>query len=313
MGSPCRVVVAGGPADLACRLRDLVHGLEARWSRFVPKSEVNALNRASGTVTVVSEPTYQLISRAVDGQQLTEGWFNPLMLDQLERHGYDRPWDDDRPMAGAESTDCELIKPGSCEPIALYPEASAVRLPPETKFDPGGIGKGLAIDRTIEAAIALGATTVSVELGGDLRVHGQPWYGPNWRIRVANPFDPDAEVAAFTPSEGAVTTSTTLRRCWRNGARSMHHLLDPQTGEPTATDIVSVTTCSGVAWWAEVAAKAALLSGSSRAMTMLEDLSTPGLAVTASGTILQSAAPLSAQAATLLTTNPSTATAGASE
>ena len=123
-----------------------------------------------------------------------------------------------------------------------------------------------------------------VDLGGDLRVQGEPWYGPQWRIGVDHPLFPGTELAAFTPTEGAVTTSTTLRRAWPGpGGERLHHLLDPATGRPSTGDVVAVTTCSSQAWWAEVAAKAALLAGSEAAPGVVAGLGTPGIVVTADG------------------------------
>lgn len=280
MGSPARVVADGGPDDVAISARDLVWMLERRWSRFLDTSEISALNRAPGCVTLVSEATYTLIDYAVRAQDSTKGLFNPLMLRQLETHGYERSWE-----AGTPLPDGGSVTPATHEPIVLYPEISAVRLPEGTRFDPGGIGKGLAVDLAIEFCMSSGAESASVEIGGDLRVYGSPWYGSEWRIGVANPFDPSTDIATFTPTAGAVTTSSTLKRSWVSGEQQFHHLLDPRTGWPSDTDVVAVTTCSEMAWWSEVAAKSAIIAGSSQAVSVLEALGTPGAIVTADGNV----------------------------
>ena len=281
MGSPCRVVVESNRADLTAIVRDLVDDLERRWSRFRTDSEVSALNRAAGRPTVVSEATYALVATAARASELTGGRFNPLMLEQLEVNGYRSSWADEPPTPGHEP-----IGPGSVESITLFPEARAVLLPEGTRFDPGGIGKGLAVDRAIEACRSAGTAFASVELGGDLRVFGSPWYGDRWVIGVADPLRSGADIATLTPTEGAVTTSTTLKRRWFDGRRWCHHLLDPATGRSADTDLVAVSTCSSEAWWAEVAAKTAVLAGSSRVVETLRRLGTPGVAVTAGGRLI---------------------------
>lgn len=281
MGSPARVVVDGGPDGLAADVRNFLWRLEQLWSRFLATSEIAALNRAPDCVNVVSPATYTLISYAVRAQEATGGVFNPLMLGQLETHGYRQSWDDGVPVASRQPA-----HPGTTEPIVLFPEISAVRLPPATRFDPGGIGKGLAIDLAIDRCVSGGATSSSVEIGGDLRVYGTPWYGSAWRIAVANPFDPGTDIATFTPTTGAVTTSSTKKRCWVTDGQSYHHLLDPETGYPSDTDIISVTTCSAETWWSEVAAKAALITGEGRAVSVLETLGTPGAIVLGDGSVV---------------------------
>lgn len=271
---------------MAVRARDLVHRMERRWSRFLDTSEVSALNRVAGKVTVVSESTFHLVSCAVTANEVTGGRFNPLMLDQLENQGYDRPWSE-----GVHVPNGGPVIPATDEVITLYPDGNAVRLPAGCRFDPGGIGKGMAVDMAMELCIANDATTACIELGGDLRVHGVPWYGPLWEIGVADPFDPDGKIASFTPTDGAVTTSTTLRRNWEVGGERFHHLLDPLTGRPSKSDLVAVTTCSSLAWWAEVACKTALIAGSKAAFEVLDDLNTPGIAVTGDGQILRGSVP----------------------
>jgi thiamine biosynthesis lipoprotein len=285
MGSPGRIVVESGAESIAESARDLVWSLEQRWSRFRPGSEISGLNRVAGRVTVVSAPTYQLIRAAVRARAATGGLFNPLMLHQLEAHGYRRPWGEDRPEPTGDA-----VRPGVDDDIVLYPEISAVRLPEGCGFDPGGIGKGLAVDLAIELCRRRGSAFASVELGGDLRVDGAPWYGDRWVIGVEDPFDPDRQIATFTPTAGAVTTSTTLRRRWSAGGRTLHHLLDPRTGQPTRSDVVAATTCADLAWWAEVAAKTAVLVGSAAAPDYLRSIGTPGAVVTEDGRILTSVA-----------------------
>lgn len=294
LGTSCRVVVGGSADDarLAAAAADQVRQLERRWSRFLPDSEICQLNRQPDRLTIVSAATFDLIRRAEQARIATGGRFNPLLLDQLEGAGYRRSWlGDGGPEANSRDATHHRPSgagPGTSEPIDLLAEVHGVRLPAGTRFDPGGLGKGLAVDRVTEWCLAEGATTVCVDLGGDLRVHGEPWYGPGWRIGVDHPLAPGTELGAFTPLKGAaVATSSTLRRAWPGpGGARLHHLLDPATGRPSASDVVAVTTCSSQAWWAEMAAKAALLAGSAEAPDVLARLGTPGIAVTADGAII---------------------------
>ncbi len=280
MGSPCRIVVDGGPADLADSGEATVHALERSWSRFQGSSEVSQLNRNAGNISIVSDETFTLIERACEARFLTAGRFNPLMLDQLEYLGYDAPWD--APPSSGETREV----PGSGMQIKTLPDVNGVILPAGTKFDPGGIGKGLAADLVTEMLINRGATTTSVELGGDLRVSGSAWLEDGWHIDVADPFGRAESLGIFRPESGAVTTSSRLRRRWVCHGVDVHHLLDPETGLPAQTDLVSVTTCSPTAWWAEVSAKTVLMAGSMAGPDLLLRFNTPGVMVTESGETL---------------------------
>ncbi len=288
MGSGCRLVVGGGPPDLIKAARRLLGRLERAWSRFDPSSEVSRLNQANGHPIIVSAETFELVQRAEAARAPTGGRFHPLLLTQLEQLGYDQPWQHcpARHHPAQHSPTANALA-ASHEQIELIAEILAVRLPNGTAFDPGGIGKGLAVDLLTELLITEGATTISVELGGDLRVHGCCWYGPQWRVDVAHPHHTDREIAAFTPDHGAVTTSSTLRRNWSTDQHRLHHLLDPATGLPSTSDIVAVTTCAGAAWWSEVAAKTALLAGSTDAIDLLYRYDVAGIVVTDDGAVLE--------------------------
>ncbi len=277
MGSPCRIVVEGGPTGLAHEAESMVARLEQMWSRFHPDSEVSQLNRAAGSITVVSPETFLLVARARDAMVLTDGAFNPLMLDQLCRLGYRESWRQP-PNEGRVSA-----QPGCTEAISLVPDISAVLLPTNSKFDPGGIGKGLAADLVTEMLIGRGASSSSVELGGDLRVSGSSWLSDDWEVQIEDPFDRALSVGAISPQGGAVASSSRLQRRWLCEGHEVHHLLDPSTGLPSATDLVAVSACSSVAWWAEVVAKVILMGGSRSAPRLLQRFGTPAVIVTEDG------------------------------
>lgn len=61
--------------------------------------------------------------------------------------------------------------------------------------------------------------------------------------------------------EGAVATSSVLRRSWRRSGETTHHLIDPRTGVPSDSAAAAVTVVAAHAHWAEVLAKAALIAG----------------------------------------------------
>lgn len=277
MGSPCRVVAPD--AELAQFGQQIVLGLERRWSRFLADSEVSSLNRCAGRLSLVSLETFRLIDCAQQAREFTGGVFNPLGLDQLEAIGYDRTW--------ADVTDsAELaahLGPMSDERIELYPEVNAVCLPAGTRFDPGGIGKGLAGDIVADTLREAGATSVQVELGGDIRVAGPEWSGGSWDVVLDDSDHGTSHAATISIPEGGVATSSVMRRRWKRGGSQMHHLIDPSTGLPAATDLDSVTVAASSLWLAEVIAKVALVGGAKQARRLLERSGTSGVLVSSEG------------------------------
>jgi thiamine biosynthesis lipoprotein len=167
MGTTAHVIVTGAEPGLAARAVERLRLLEARWSRFLPDSEISRLNEHPGVPVLVSHDTYLLVERAIEGWRLTGGLFDPTLLRELRAAGYDRSFElmragasapDDRPAdAGARPPDRATLRP-TTDAITLDPLVRTVRLPFGVELDPGGIGKGLAADLVVEELRAQGAT-----------------------------------------------------------------------------------------------------------------------------------------------------------
>lgn len=280
MGSDAHLVVVGGSQDLLDDAVRRIDELEQRWSRFIDSSEICELNRRAGSEVAVSADTVLLVERAIEAWRLTGGGFDPTVLGSVLRAGYDVSFDElgaNRP--AGKSSSALLI---GCTDIRV--DGETVGLPADTGFDPGGIGKGLAADIVIGELLAAGASGACVNLGGDLRVTGSTPNGESWTVAVEDPWT-GAPITLIGLSTGAVATSTTLRRRWTIDGELRHHLIDPQTGEPSNSDLVLTTVIAGEAWMAEVMAKAILLRGSGRAFDIVDDRNVQALTIDVDGAV----------------------------
>jgi thiamine biosynthesis lipoprotein len=280
MGSEAHLVVVGGADadDLLGMAVARIERLESLWSRFRGDSEVSELNRRAGTTVPVSPETVELVRRAVEGWWLSGGAFDPTVLGAVVRAGYDRSFE----ALGDAGT--HAPSPTVTAAADIVVGTDTVALPAGAGFDPGGIGKGLAADMVVAELLAAGAHGACVNLGGDVAVAGTGPDGAGWTVAVEHQLRPEP-LAHLGLSSGAVTTSTTLRRRWRQGGQLRHHLVDPRTGEPSGSDVDHVTVVAGKAWVAEVLGKAVLLRGSTYCFDILGGTGAEALAVTTSGEV----------------------------
>ena len=283
MGSDAHVLVVGGPLWLADRARDRIAELEQRWSRFIPDSEVNWLSRRAGSAVTVSPDTVALVAHAVDAWRVTDGAFDPTVLGDVIRAGYDESFEH---LPASTTAGTSTLRSG-CAGIEI--EGRRVRLPAGTGFDPGGIGKGLAADLVATETLAAGADGVCINLGGDVRVQGTPPGDGTWTIAVEHPWSA-RPLARVGLADGAVCTSTTLRRRWQVEGTAMHHVIDPRTGRPARSDLSFASVIAGSARAAEVLAKSVLLAGSGRAFDLVERIGAAALAVDVRGELFTSSA-----------------------
>jgi thiamine biosynthesis lipoprotein len=127
-------------------------------------------------------------------------------------------------------------------------------LAPGTGVDLGGIAKGWMADRL---CAAMGGNLLA-NLGGDLFAAGTGPDGEGWPIDLAG-------TTVLLQDQGAATSSV-RKRAWGAG---LHHLIDPRTGRPAASDLAQVSVVAANAAEAEVSAKTALLLGSGQAREFL--------------------------------------------
>jgi thiamine biosynthesis lipoprotein len=127
----------------------------------------------------------------------------------------------------------------------------------QTRIDLGGIAKGWVIDRASDLLSTYGFGFINV--GGDIRIFGDLPRPLN--IGIEDPFEPTKMLSSIQISDGAVATSTSMKRRWKLDGRNKHHLIDAATGEPSASTIISSTVTAKTAVEADVLAKVTLLLG----------------------------------------------------
>ena len=262
MGTGCEVAVSGAEADEAAALGALAAGLaeidicDRVLTRFKPTSDLSRLNAVAGTWVRVDPRLVAALRAAVDARRATEGRFDPTILRPLIAAGYDCTFAEltERPpaplhawRAGAE--------------IAIDEDGCRARLERGSAVDLGGIGKGFSAARAVDAMRAAWPAQLGafVDLGGDLAFSGLPPDGGAWRVAIADPRRPGTVLATLALARGGVATTGRARRRFGPG-RTLHHLIDPDTGAPAERGPLAVTVVAADATEAEALATTLAIS-----------------------------------------------------
>ncbi|WP_225102728.1 FAD:protein FMN transferase [Streptomyces sp. CoH27] len=254
-------------------------------SRFRADSELTRVNLTAGTATTVSEGFAEALYVALRAAQLTDGAVDPTVGHAMVALGYDRTFASLRP------DDVRPLPPPQPVPgwrrISFDPHTRRLCLPPHTHLDLGATAKALAADRAARNAAAVTDCGVLVSLGGDLATAG-PAPEDGWRIALADDHArPAADHGPAVAIAGcAVATSGIRVRTWRRAGRTLHHIVDPATGQPAAPVWRTVTVAAATCVDANTASTAAIVLGE-RAVDWLCSTALPARLVDLDGYVVR--------------------------
>ncbi len=240
-------------------------------SRFRPDSELSRLNARAGQGPVhISETLWQVLRAALKAAEASDGLVTPTVLPALQHAGYTDSFERlPRQQTAPATPPADFVAIAQAwRDIVLDPAERTVSLPAGVQLDLGGVAKGWAAET---AARRLGRRGPAlVDAGGDIAVSAPRQDGSPWIIEVASPFDESETLAQIALLEGVVVTSGRDYRRWTQDDRPRHHIIDPRTGEPADTDLVSVTVIARRAVRAEQAAKTILILGAEEGLNWLD-------------------------------------------
>ncbi len=244
---------------------------EKRFTRFMPDSELSALNRSAGTWFYASSEMMGLLDAAVECHKITNGLFDPSILPDLQAIGYtcslgDISTSDAEPSLATHSrTSSSLFSE-----MELEFTKGRVCLPEGMQIDLGGIAKGWIAENAAKCVTGF-SPACAVNAGGDMFLIGQPQGQAVWEVVLEDPLDPSRDLMTLLVEGGAVATSSVTKRTWNQEGMKRHHIINPHTGGPAESPWLSVTVFAPKAVLAETFAKAILIAGPNQSQSLLDD------------------------------------------
>ena len=291
MGTDMLVCVDNGLETPPVELAEVPRWFE-EWeevlSRFRVDSELTRLNRTSNWLVPVSETLWQVFQAAQSAEKNTDGLVTPTIAAAVIESGYDR---DFNLFAGQILSRFEYEPPTvrSLASVTWDEATHSISLPEDVELDFGGIAKGWAAEQVVQRLKHHGSALMNC--GGDISMSGPLLNGAPWEIGIHRPFDRSSGYIGmmYFRQPCGVATSSTDRRRWMQGEMMRHHIIDPHTGQPAESDVISATIVAPNAVEAETAAKSVLIRGSEEGLAWLEaDPELAGLIMLENGKILYS-------------------------
>jgi len=246
------------------RLLKHITAFEQQFSRFLPDSELTRFNQQAGRRTVVSPSFGRLLKAAKSLAERTGGLYNPFVLPALQRAGYLGSWP--KPEADLAATNFTTRKLVAVDQLSIGDLWA--KIPETAALDFGGIGKGYLLDELAEMLDTQKLVGYWLSLGGDIICSGHDLDNQEWQVAVQNAVELGKNVQTIVNQQSrklAIATSGITKRQGIKNGQTWHHIIDPRTGHPADTNILTVTVTADKAANADVYAKCIVIAGAEQA------------------------------------------------
>jgi len=252
---------------------------------FSPDSEITAINKAAGEKPVkVSRETLEIIKKSIDISIATRGAFDITIAPVVKLWNFS---DNNRNPSIPPSDAIEkAIKSVNYRKININNKTSEVYLEEGMELDLGGIAKGYAADRAVNAIKAKGIKAALVAVAGDIRGYGLSTSGEAWKVGIQNP-RPESEserpwediFASIGLMNMAISTSGDYQRFFIKDGKRFHHILDPETGFPANSGLISVSVIAPEGYISDSLSTAVFVLGVDKGLKLLETMHLEGVLV----------------------------------
>jgi thiamine biosynthesis lipoprotein len=254
-----------------------VENTEARMSVTRADSEISAVNSAAGEApTLISGELYGVLERAGDISEMSGGAFDITIGSVMalwktngvfERLPSESEIRGRLPLVGYKGV--ELMAP---DMISLATRG--------VSLDLGGIAKGYACDKVVAMLREAGIEHAILDFGGNIYVIGDKPDGSNWRVGVRLPIlGESGEACVVEVSDISVVTSGGYERFFELDGDIYHHLLDPKTGYPARSGLLSATVLASASADAAALATACFVLGPDAGLRLLAENGYEGILV----------------------------------
>ena len=259
-----------------------IERLEALFDFFSPDSEISRINNNAGITRVkVSPDTIYVLDKAFFVSEKTGGAFDvtigPLLVLYDFKEGV-------TPERGIIKERLPLVNYKS---LSIDKKDSTVFLNKEGMLiDLGGISKGFAADKAVDALKREGIVSGIVAVAGDIRAFGLKPNKKPWKIGIRNPRSEHQEdiIAAIDLKDMAISTSGDYERYFIVNGERYHHLISPMTGSPVhSCQSVSIIAEEGVL--ADAFATGVFILGPKKGLQIIEKMGFEGLIIDKEGNI----------------------------
>ena len=252
-----------------------LNDIDDKMSAFKEDSEISKINSKAGTSSeeIVSKDTYFVVKNAVEYSEILEGTFDPTIRPLVKLWSIGTKEEIIPEKLQIEET----LKLVNYKDVLLNESKHSIMLKQKKQaLDVGGIAKGFAADEVRDVFYKHNIKSALIDLGGNIFALGSKEDGSPWRVGIQNPFKPRGEyVGILSVKNKSVVTSGNYEKYFMKDGQRFHHIIDPKTGYPSQSKIISATIISDNSIDGDGLSTGIYILGIEKAMKIIEGI--PGI------------------------------------
>ena len=219
--------------DAAGGISTLVRELDSKQlSRYTSGSEISRIN--SEAETVLSDEMRDYITELLEVGKMSGGKFDIALGAVSDLWSFN-----DSPRVPSTDELTEALSRSGSDKLSL--SGNTLTRADGCIIDLGSAGKGIALDKVKSYLSDKKISSAVVSVGGSVLLYGKG----SFNVGVRDPWgEAGRSVMTVKLGAGCVSTSGSYERCFEQGGKHYHHILDPDTGLPVENGLVSVTVIS---------------------------------------------------------------------
>ena len=276
MGTTYQVSVPAGAIELPAAqtaIDSLLEAINLSMSTYIDSSIISRINASTDTSArfALDDHFIKVFERSQDVYEATDGAFNPAVAPLIEAWGFGNEAPRDLSPQQVDSLRA-LVDFGAFE---LIPGGILRKTRAGAQINFSAIAKGYGVDAVGRWLETMGMADYFAEIGGEVRSRGQHPAGRPWRVGIDRPEAASIEnrtLQAVIPLQNAaLATSGNYRNFYERDGQKYVHTINPRTGYPEISRLLSVSVIAEDCMTADAFATAFMVMGDAEAGRLVEE------------------------------------------
>lgn len=272
LGTLINLKACGNNAEKAVKEAFIkLNDIDDKMSAFKENSEISKINSNAGIISeIVSNDTYYVVENAIKYSKILEGTFDPTVRPLVKLWNIGAKEESIPEKSEIE----EILKLVNYNDVILDKGNNSIMLKHKNQaLDVGGIAKGFAADEVRDIFLINDIKSGLIDLGGNIFALGSKEENTPWKVGIQNPFSSRGEfLGILSVTNKSIVTSGNYERYFMKDGKRFHHIIDPKTGYPSESKIISATIISDNSIDGDGLSTGVYILGVDKALNIIEEI-----------------------------------------